>query len=178
MQEGCLCVEWFNVGKIVNTHGINGEVRVMSRTDFPEERFAVGNKLGLFTAGAKKPIMVTVASHRNHKNFDLLTFEGYPYISDVEPFKEGYLKIAEHDLGELEENAFYHHEILGCRVVSTEGEDIGTVTEILETGANDVWEVSPEKGKKHYIPYIEDVVKKVDVDTKTITIEVLEGLLS
>ena len=102
----------------------------MSRTDFPEERFAVGNKLGLFTVGAKKPIMVTVASHRNHKNFDLLTFEGYPYISDVEPFKEGYLKIAEHDLGELEENAFYHHEILGCRVVSTEGEAIGTVTEI------------------------------------------------
>lgn len=173
-----MCVEWFNVGKIVNTHGIRGEVRVMSRTDFPEERFAIGNKLGLFTAGAKKPIMVKVASHRTHKNFNLLSFEGYPTINDVEPFKEGYLKIAEHDLGDLEEGAFYHHEILGCQVFSVEGEEIGEVTEILETGANDVWEVTPAKGKKHYIPYIEDVVKDVDIDEKKITIDVLDGLLS
>lgn len=171
-------MEWFNVGKIVNTHGIRGEVRVMSRTDFPEERFAVGNKLGLFKPKEKKPIIVKVASHRVHKNFDLLTFEGYPTINEVEQFKESYLKVPEYDLGDLEEGAFYHHEILGCRVLSTEGEEIGTVTEILETGANDVWEVSPETGKKHYIPYIEDVVKSVDVEEKKITIEVLEGLLS
>ncbi len=171
-------MEWYNVGKIVNTHGIRGEVRVLSRTDFPEERFAVGNKLGLFTPEAKKPLMVKIASHRVHKNFDLLTFEGYPTINDVEPFKESYLRVPEHDLGDLEEGAFYHHEILGCRVFSEEGSEIGTVTEILETGANDVWEVTPPKGKKHYIPYIEDVVKVIDIEEKKITIEVLDGLLS
>ena len=171
-------MQWFNVGKIVNTHGINGEVRVLSRTDFPEERFAVGTKLGLFTPDAKKPIMVKIASHRQHKNFELVTFEGYPFISDVEPFKESYLKIAEHDLTELEENAFYHHEILGCTVFTTEGQELGTISEILETGANDVWEVTPKTGKKHYIPYIEDIVKEINIDEKKVIIEVMEGLLS
>lgn len=173
-----MCVEWFNVGKIVNTHGIQGEVRVLSRTDFPEERFAVGTKLGLFKKDAKKPIMVTIASHRQHKNFELLTFEGYPFIQDVEEFKDSYLRIAEHDLTELEEGAFYHHEILGCTVFTEEGRELGKITEILETGANDVWEITPDAGKKHYIPYIEDVVKEIDVEEKKVTIEVMEGLLN
>lgn len=171
-------MEWFNVGLIVNTHGIMGEVRVLSRTDFPEERFAAGMKLGLFKPDAKKPIMVTIASHRKHKNFELLTFEGYPHIQDVEEFKNAYLRIAEHDLTELEDHAFYHHEILGCTVFTAEGKELGTVSEILETGANDVWEVTPTAGKKHYIPYIEEIVKEVDVDGKKIIIEVMEGLLS
>lgn len=171
-------MEWFNVGKIVNTHGILGEVRVLSRTDFPEERFAVGMKLGLFKKNEKKPIMVTIASRRQHKNFELLTFEGYPNINTVAEFKDSYLRIAEHDLTELEDNAYYHHEILGCEVYSTGNELLGKVTEILETGANDVWEVTPETGKKHYIPYIEEVVKEIDIDEKKIVIEVLEGLLN
>lgn len=172
-------MEWFNVGKIVNTHGIRGEVRVMSRTDFPEERFAIGTKLGLFKPDAKKPIMVKIASRRQHKNFELLSFEGYPNINDVEEFKNSYLRIAEHDLTELEEDAYYHHEILGCAVFTTEGKEIGVISEILDTGgANDVWEVTPKSGKKHYIPYIEDVVKEVDTAEKKIIIEVLEGLLS
>jgi 16S rRNA processing protein RimM len=171
-------MEWFNVGKIVNTHGIRGEVRVLSRTDFPEERFAVGTKLGLFKPDAKKPLMVTIASHRQHKNFELVTFEGYPNINDVVEFKDSYLRIAEHDLTDLEDHAFYHHEILGCKVYAEDGREIGTVTDILETGANDVWEVTPTAGKKHYIPYIEEVVKEVDVEEKKITIEVMEGLLN
>lgn len=171
-------MEWFNVGKIVNTHGIRGEVRVLSRTDFPTERFAIGTKLGLFQKDAKKPIMVKIASYRQHKNFELLTFEGYPNINDVEEFKDSYLRIAEHDLTELEEDAYYHHEILGCTVFTEEGRELGKITEILETGANDVWEITPAAGKKHYIPYIEDVVKEIDVEEKKVIIEVMEGLLS
>ena len=65
-------MNWYNVGKIVNTHGIWGEVRVISSTDFPEERYAIGSILGLFMPGSNKPINLTVASHRKHKNFDLL----------------------------------------------------------------------------------------------------------
>jgi 16S rRNA processing protein RimM len=171
-------VQWFNVGKIVNTHGIMGEVRVLSRTDFPEERFAIGTKLGLFKPDAKKPIMVTIASHRKHKNFELLTFEDYPYLNDVEGFKDSYLRISENDLTDLEDHAYYHHEILGCTVYSTEGAELGVVSEILETGANDVWEVKPKTGKNHYIPYTEEVVKEVDIENKKIVIEVMDGLLS
>lgn len=171
-------MEWYNVGKIVNTHGIKGEVRVISQTDFPEERYEPGSELAVFMPKSKQPVRVTVTSHRRHKNFDLLTFEGYPTINDVEKFRDGILKVSEKELTELEEHEFYYHEIIGCRVVTAAGESIGTVTEIIETGANDVWTVTPEEGKPHYIPYIEDVVKEVNIEDKVITIELMEGLLS
>lgn len=168
---------WLNVGKIVNTHGIRGEVRILASTDFPEERFKKGSELALFKEDQHIQ-MVKIASHRTHKNFDLVTFDGMPSINDVEKFKDHFLKVDAATLTELEDHAYYYHEILGCDVVSTDGEDIGKVTEILATGANDVWEVTPVKGKKHYIPYIEQVVKSIDPQEKKIVIEVMEGLLS
>lgn len=172
-------MEWFNVGRIVNTHGIRGEVRVISSTDFEEVRFALGSKLAVFKKDDKKPIWVTVESARRHKNFILLTFEGYNNINLVEPFKEGMLKVTKDQLedDQLEENEYYYFEIIGCEVFSEEGEKIGSISEILETGANDVWEVKADNGKKHYIPYIEDIVKEIDIEEKKITIHVMEGLL-
>lgn len=171
-------MEWFNVGRIVNTHGIRGEVRILSTTDFEEERFAVGNKLAAFKKNDKKPTWVTIESVRRHKNFILLTFEGMGNINLVEPFKEGMLKITkdqmENDL--LEENEYYYHEIIGCSVTSEEGEKIGEIIDILQTGANDVWVVKGAK-KEHYIPYIGDIVKEIDVEEKKIIIHVMEGLL-
>lgn len=171
-------MNWYNVGKVVNTHGIWGEVRVISQTDFPEERFAVGSVLGLFMPKSDTPISLKIASHRKHKNFELLTFENHAILKDVEGYRDGMLKVSEDKLGELDEHEFYYHEIVGCTVVTTEGAKIGVVTEILETGANDVWTVKPEVGKAQYIPYIEDVVKEIDVENKKIVIDPLEGLLS
>ena len=75
-----------------------------------------------------------------------MTFEGYSILKDVEEFRDGILKVSEKHLSELEENEFYFHEIIGCTVESTDGDEIGEVTEILQTGANDVWTVKPEKG--------------------------------
>ncbi len=172
-------MEWFNVGRIVNTHGIRGEVRVLSTTDFEDVRFAPGSKLAAFKKGDKHPTWVTIKSARYHKNFILLTFEGLENINLVEPFKEGLLKVTMDQLAEdeLEENEYYHFEIKDCEVFSEEGELIGVVTDILSTGANDVWEIKAKDGKKHYIPYIEDVVKEIDVEEKKIIIHVMEGLL-
>lgn len=169
--------KWFNVGKIVNTQGIKGEVRVISKTDFPEKRYKVGNVLFLFMPNSKKPIELTVKSHRTHKNFELLTFEGYNNINDVEKFKEGILKVPESQLGELEEDEFYYHEIIGCLVATTEGEEIGKVTEILSPGANDVWVVKTAAGKEILLPVIDDVVLDVDVNEKLVKVHLMEGLL-
>lgn len=169
-------IQWFNVGKIVNTHGLRGEVRVLSQTDFPERRFQKGSELAIFRKGDKEGTPVIVSSHRVHKSFDLLTFEGYPSINDVEPFKGAMLKVHADHLGELEEGEFYLHELIGCEVNTTTGEMIGKVTEVLQPGANDVWVVKGN-GKEHYIPYIDDVVKSVDVQSKQIIIEPMDGLL-
>lgn len=167
---------WFNVGKIVNTHGIHGEVRVISKTDFPEQRYAVGSKLTLFMNGKEVKELV-VTSHRTHKNFDLLTFENYTNVNDVVGMKEGILKVDEAQLSSLPEDEFYFHEIIGCDVYSSDGTQIGTVKEILTPGANDVWVVQTQNNKDVYIPYIPQVVKTVHIEKKEIIIEPMEGLL-
>lgn len=169
---------WFNVGKIVNTHGIRGEVRVISSTDFPDERYAPGNTLYLFLGNHPEPTPLTVKTHRKHKNFDLLSFEGYDNINDVEPWKQSTLKIKEGQLSELEEGEFYFFEIIGCHVYTESGEEIGVIKEILTPGANDVWVVKGKDSKEILIPYIPDVVKEVSIDDKKIIIDPMEGLLS
>ena len=154
---------FYKVGKIVNTQGLRGEVRVISTTDFAEERYKKGTELA--------------ASHRRHKNFDLLTFEGMNRIEDVEKYKECLLKVAQEQLTELEEDEFYYHEIIGLEIVTDEGEVLGKVTEILSPGSNDVWVVK-QKGKKELlIPFIEPVVYKVDKEEKKAYIHLLEGLI-
>ncbi|KAF0822946.1 ribosome maturation factor RimM [Cytobacillus firmus] len=171
--------KWFNVGKIVNTHGIKGEARVISKTDFAEERYKPGNKLYLFLPDTKSdPVELTVKSHRTHKSFDLLTFEGYENINQIEKMKGGILKISEDQLGDLEEDEFYYHEIIGCTVETLDGEEVGKIKEILSPGANDVWVIKAKGGKEILIPYIEDVVKEVNVEEKLVKINAIEGLLS
>ncbi|MBC2323679.1 ribosome maturation factor RimM [Listeria booriae] len=168
--------QMFNVGKIVNTHGLMGEVRVMSQTDFADERFVPGNELFLFAKNSKKPEKLVIKTHRKHKNFDLLTFEGIVGINNVERMKEGMLKVPESQLGDLEENEFYFHEIIGCEVYTEEGKLLGTISEILTPGANDVWVVQQKGEKDKLVPYIADVVTSVNIADKKITISVMEGL--
>lgn len=169
--------KWFKVGKIVNTHGIKGEVRIISSTDFPEERYKKGSTLYIFKKNSNQPIEVTVETSRQHKNFYLLTFAGHDTIEAVEAYKEGVLKITEEQMGSLEEGEYYYHEIIGCTVCTTDGAEIGVVKEILSPGANDVWVIQGKGAKEVLIPYIDDVVKDIDVDTKMITIDPMEGLL-
>ncbi|MFC4557093.1 ribosome maturation factor RimM [Virgibacillus kekensis] len=165
----------FEVGKIVNTHGIKGEVKVLRISDF-EERFKPGNILYL-TQGNKQIVELEVASHRQHKGFDLLQFKGYENINDVEHFKGDLLNIKEEQLTDLDEDEFYYHEIIGCEVYLDNGEKLGTIKEILSPGANDVWVVKQQKGKDILVPYIEDVVKEVEPEDGKVIIKPMEGLL-
>lgn len=165
----------FNVGKVVNTHGINGEVKVIRITDF-EERFQKGRELIWTDESEQKQLSLIISGHRTHKNFDLLLFQGYESIDDAEPLKGGLLKVKEEQLTELDEGEYYYHEIIGCTVYLDTGEELGSVTEILSPGANDVWVVQLDE-KDALIPYIEDVVKEVNIPEKKIIIEPIEGLL-
>ncbi len=168
---------WFNVGKIVNTHGIKGEVRVISRTDFVEERYRLGNELWLFLPEKVEPLHVVVKSHRTHKQFDLLEFEGFTDVNQVEQFKNAIIKVPESQLTDLTEGEYYFHQIIGCKILTEEGDELGEVKEILTPGANDVWVVKGKNGKEILIPYIKDIVKDVNVQEKVIKIHVMDGLL-
>ena len=164
------------VGKIVNTHSLKGEVKVISSTDFEEERFKKGSEL-LITRGNQLIREVVVQSYRNHKNFLLVKFEEIDSVEEAEKLKNLQIKIDSDEVGELEENEFYFHQIIGCEVFDENDKNLGEIIDILTPGANDVWVIKGENGKEILIPYIEDVVKKIDITSKKVNIEVMEGLI-
>ncbi|WP_159886995.1 ribosome maturation factor RimM [Paenibacillus puerhi] len=167
----------YTVGKIVNTHGIRGELKVVSETDFPAERFAKNSKLVFVdpNSGAKLP--VTVESAREHKLMFIIRFQGFGNINEVEKYKGWLLKVEEQYLSELDQDEYYYHEIIGCSVVTEEGEVLGEIKEILSPGANDVWVIKRPQGKELLIPYIDEVVLDVNVKDKKVTVRLMEGLL-
>ncbi|MGT2959552.1 ribosome maturation factor RimM [Streptococcus caballi] len=165
----------FNVGKIVNTQGLQGEMRVLSVTDFAEERFKKGTKLALFDEKDQFVMEVEIASHRKQKNFDIVKFKGMYHINDIEKFKGFSLKVAEENLSELDDGEFYYHEIIGLDVYENDVL-IGQIKEILQPGANDVWVVK-RKGKRDLLlPYIPPVVLEVDIANHRVDVEIMEGL--
>jgi 16S rRNA processing protein RimM len=166
----------FTVGKIVNTHGIRGELKIVPQTDFLEERFEKGSKLVIETPqGTRIPVQVDAS--RIHKNMVLVKFKEFNEINECEKYKGSLLKVEEQYLAELEEDEYYYHEIIGCAVVTEEGEQLGTITEILSPGANDVWVVKPTKGKELLLPVIDEVVLDVDIGEKQVRVRLMEGLL-
>lgn len=167
--------EYYHVGKIVNTHGIRGELKVLATTDFPQERFKKGAELFVLT---KTPQKVTVTSSRTHKGMVLVAFDGYQDINEVLQFKGQMLGVADDKLDEakLAENEYYYRDIIGMDVQDVDGNSLGTIKEILSPGANDVWVVG-RKGKQDLLlPYIESVILKVDVPGKMTIVDVPEGL--
>ncbi|HFI0063888.1 TPA: ribosome maturation factor RimM [Streptococcus suis] len=168
-------MNYFNVGKIVNTQGLQGEMRVLSVTDFAEERFKKGSVLALFDDKDQFVMEVGIASHRKAKNFDIIKFKGLYHINDIEKYKGFSLKIAEENLTDLDEGEFYYHEIIGLDVYEND-QFIGQIKEILQPGANDVWVVK-RKGKKDLLlPYIPPVVLNIDIENNRVDVELLEGL--
>lgn len=163
------------VGRIVNSHGIRGELKVVPETDFPE-RFDKGNAL-IIVDSQNKQTPVTVQTSRLHKNMFILQFDQFSNINDVEKFKGSLLKIEAKEQQPLEEGEYYYHEIIGCKVVTEEGQELGLVSEVLTPGANDVWVVSLPKGKHLLLPVIDDVILDVDIANKTIRIHLMEGLM-
>ncbi|WP_080147389.1 ribosome maturation factor RimM [Marinilactibacillus piezotolerans] len=168
-------MEFYDVGKVVNTHGLKGEVRVISITNTPEERYFTGASLIWFGENGEQ-VELIVRSHRVHKNFDLVAFEDYPTINEVEQFVGGMLRVGEDQLLELNEDEFYLHEIIGCTVVDEDGNELGKVKEVLSPGANDVWVVQRQNKRDLLLPYIESVILDVDIENQVVKAFVMEGL--
>ena len=155
--------------KIVNTHGIRGEVKAVYYTDSPK-----------FFEDIKKIYLgdeeFTLTGSRAHKGAVLLKLSGIDSIEAAEKLigKEISTKREE---APLPDGQFFIVDIIGCTVLSEEEEPIGKITDVFPTGSNDVFEVLLPGGKKAYIPNIHDVVKKIDIDNKDVTIHVMEGLI-
>lgn len=165
---------YYHVGKIVNTHGIRGEVKVVPITDFAGERFKKG--ANLMIEKDNEMIPVTVDQARPHKGMQLVKFAEYGNINDVERFRNCFLSVAEDDQQPLEDGAYYYHQIIGLQVETTDGRPLGKIKEIMAPGANDVWVVERPHKQDLLLPVIKDVIKKVDLEKQKVIVELMEGL--
>lgn len=166
---------FYNVGTIVNTQGLQGEVRVVAVTDFADERFKAKTTLALFDKNDKYITDLTVKTSRRQKNFYVVKFDGLYHINDVEKFRDFTLKIAEENLTDLDENEFYYHEIIGLDVYEND-QKIGVISEILQPGANDVWVVKRQGKKDLLLPYIPPVILDVNLAENRVNVDIMEGL--
>lgn len=157
------------VGKILATHGIKGEVKVKSETDF--DRFRVGNTL--YLQKEDKMIPIEINSHRVHQGLDLITFNNLKDINLVLDYVGCYI-YTEHNRQELKDNEYYVEELIGLKAISTEGEEIGIVEDVREVPQGYLLEVR-HKGKIVLIPFVDEFIK--EITASEIKIAVIEGLL-
>lgn len=166
-----------SVGQVTSTHGLKGEVKVYPTTNDPGKRFRELKEVILKTP--KEEITVHIRSVRFNKNLALLKFDGIDGIDAAEKYKGAYVCIERDRAQKLGPDEYYEADLLGMEVVSDEGEQLGILTQVLHTGANDVYEVQPEgEGAKGIlIPAIKDCIKNVDIDEGIMTIHVMPGLI-
>ena len=152
------------VGRILAPFGLRGELRVQPLTDNPR-RFAPKSKLW---AGTQP---VSVAKSREAQGYVFITLKGFNDRDSVERFRHEMLQIPESSLPPLEEGAFYRYQLIGLRVLTAGGEELGTLEEIIETGANDVYRVRTPDGKDILLPTRADVILNIDIAAGTMTVD-------
>ena len=168
--------ETFQVGVIASTHGLQGEVNVFPTTQDPE-RFKKLKKVTLHTQKGEA-IDLDVVSARFFKKFVIVKFKQFNNINEVEKFRGCELTIDRKDAMKLEKGEYYCADLIGLKIVDEDGEELGTLTEILQTGANDVYEMTrKDSEEKIYIPAIKECVKSINLDDGNIVIHVMDGLL-
>lgn len=166
--------EEFQVGAVASVHGIKGEVKVFPTTDEPE-KFKKLKTVKLKTE--KEEREMRLLSCRFFKNMVILKFEGIDSPEEAQRYRGATLWVPREQAVPLGEDEYYRADLVGLSVMTEEGEAFGTLTEVLETGANDVYEVTLSDGRTVLLPAIRDCIKKVDLEAGCMTVHVMEGLL-
>ncbi len=168
------------VGHLNKAHGTKGEIFVWPLTDHPEDSFAPGVILHLGDDSGNEPdptvpSMIIEASRAFRRGF-LIRLEGVTGRTEAEALQGRYVLRPIEELAELEEGELFYHELLGMRVVTADGVEVGTITEVYELRPADLLEVKGSE-KIHFIPFLSSLVREVDKANSTMVIDPPEGLL-
>lgn len=166
--------DMLRVGVFANTHGVRGEIKVFPTTD-DATRFKKLKTLYL-DKGAEL-MKLEVSSVRFFKNMVIMKFKGIDNINDIEKYKGKDLLIERKQAVPLQENEYFICDIIGSKVVTEDGQEVGTLKEVLQTGANDVYVVKTAEGKEVLLPVIDECVLDVDTDEKIVTVRLMAGIM-
>ena len=166
--------ERFEIGQIVNTFGIKGFVKVNPWVD-DVTRFE--DLKTVYVKIKKEEKILEIEEVKYQKNQVLLKFKGIETVEQAESLKNSYIEIDRKDAIPLKEGQYFIADLLESEVFSDEGELLGILDDIYNTGSNDIYVVKTELGKSILLPGIPDVIKQVDLENKKITVHLLKGLI-
>lgn len=162
------------VGILSSTHGVRGEIKVFPTTD-DVKRFKKNKEYILGTKNGNIDVMVE--SVKFFKQFVILKFEGIDTLDDILAYKGCSLYVNRAHAVKLQKDEYFIADLIGMEVFDEEDNYIGKLTDVLETGANDVYEITTEDDKTYLFPAIKECIKKVDMDNRKITAYVMPGLM-
>ena len=162
------------VGVISSTHGVRGEVKVFPTTD-DVTRFRQLKKVYLDTGREMLPL--EIQNVKFFKQFAILKFKGIDNINDIEKYRGKSLMIGREDAVDLDEDEYFIADMIGMKVCTEDGSEFGTLKDVMETGANDVYIIDSLEHGEVLIPAIKECILDVDMDEERMTIHLMEGLV-
>lgn len=162
------------IGVVTTTHGLRGEVKVFPTTD-DVKRFKKCDEVILVTREGNLTLHVEGAKF--FKNIVILKFKEFNNINDVERFRKCDLMVTREHALPLKEGQYYLCDVIGCDVEEEDGNHIGKVSDVIETGANNVFVIRTDDGKEVLFPVIPDCIKKVDTEAGVVTAHIMKGLM-
>ncbi len=166
-------LRYLAIGRVVRAHGLRGEISVAVLTEFPE-RFEATEWVYLGDEFEATPYRLE--SHRWHKKNVLLTLSGITNRTQAEQLRGQFVQVPLEEAVPLPEGAYYLYQLIGLRVITIDGEYLGSVVDIIETGANDVYVVDHE-GQQILLPAVLDIIRSVDVEAGEMVVQVIDGLI-
>lgn len=167
--------KYLRVGVITSPHGVRGEVKVYPTTD-DVMRFKKLDKV-ILDLGRGETRELKIRQVKFFKNMVILKFKGYDNINDVETWRQKDLLITREQAVTLQPDEYFITDLIGLLVKDDTGAEVGTVKDVLETGANDVYVVALPNGKELLLPAIKDCILSVDIEAGEMTVHILDGLM-
>lgn len=165
-------MDYTAIGKIINTHGINGEVKIYPYTD-DVERFSILKQAYI---GDTK-IKVNLSTVKYHKGLPLVKFKEYNNINDVLKFKEQIIYVDDENRVVLPKNHFFIYDLIDCQVYDMDNNYIGKLVEVMQGASNDIYVVKDDNHKEYLIPAVKEFIEEVNIDKKTVIINPIEGMI-
>lgn len=162
------------VGIITSTHGVKGEVKVYPTTD-ETKRFKKLKEILLYTG--KDYLSLEIESVKFFKQMVILKFKGIDTLNDVERFRQKSLYVTRANAVRLRKDEYFIADLIGLKVVDEENKELGTLEDVLLTGANDVYVIKLLNGKELLLPAIKQCILNVDIENTCMQVHVLDGLL-
>ena len=166
--------EYFELGQIVNTFGVKGEVKVKPFTDNVEQFETLKS---ILVVKNKETTEMKILNAKFHKGMVLLKLEGVEDMNEAEKLKGCLIKIHRKDARQLEEGEYFIADIIGSDVYTDTGDYLGKVDDIYNSGAQDIYVVKDELGKQVLLPSIKEVILNVDIENQKVTVHLLKGLI-